>query len=245
MERVTFLVEATGLAIPCLLNPDTVVVRRLAGLRSRRTAGGLVTGTRLSDDPVAMTGGGRTEIELDLLFDVSLVRSPNPPTSVQELTKPLWQLAENGPEAEYPTARAVRLVWGKTWNLPVVVAAVSERFERFTNTGVPERSWVRLRLIRTGEPETFDTAPARRSDVQLDPAAIGLQDVPDDQITFHEVIGGTDQEVERLDEIATRYYGEPALWRILAVFNDIEDPLNLRPEEVIRVPPVSAVRSVP
>jgi contractile injection system tube protein len=227
------------------VNPDTVVVRRLAGLRSRRTAGGLVTGTRLTDDPIAVTGGGRTEIELDLLFDVSLVRTPNPPSTVRDLTQPLWQLAENGPEGDYPTARNVRLVWGKSWNIPVVVAAVSERFERFTVTGVPERSWVRLRLIRTGEPETFDLAPGLSGEDQLDAASIGIEEVPEDQITFHEILGGDDKETERLDEIATRYYGEPALWRILARFNDVEDPLDLDPQSIIRVPPVSAVRSAP
>jgi Contractile injection system tube protein len=192
-----------------------------------------------------VTGGGRTEIELDLLFDVSLVRTPHPPRTVQDLTRPLWQLAENGPEAEYPTARIVRLVWGKSWNIPVVVAAVSERFERFTVTGVPERSWVRLRLIRTGEPETFDMAPGLRGEDQLGAASIAIEDAPEDQITFHEVLGGDDEKTERLDEIATRYYGEPGLWRILALFNDVEDPLDLDPQSVIRVPPMSAVRIAP
>ena len=36
MERVAFIVERTGERIDCLLNPDTVVVRRSAGLRESR-----------------------------------------------------------------------------------------------------------------------------------------------------------------------------------------------------------------
>jgi hypothetical protein len=242
MERVTFLVESTGAAIPCLVNPDSVVIRRLAGLRQRRTPGGLVTGTRLSDDPLTVTGGGRTEIELDLLFDISLVRTPNPPTTVQDLTRPLWELAENAAEAEYPQPRVVRVVWGKSWNIPVVVAAVSERFERFTVTGVPERSWVRLRLIRVGEPELPADATNGRPLTGPD-AALRLGDVPEDQVTFHEVLGGEGESAERLDEIAARYYGEPGLWRVLAVFNQIDDPLQLEAPSVIRVPPLSAIRS--
>ena len=46
--------------------------------------------------------------------------------------------------------RTVRLVWGKSWNVPAVVVAVAERFERFDASGSPQRSWLRLRLLRVG-----------------------------------------------------------------------------------------------
>ena len=95
MERVAFIVEDTGERIDCLLNPDTVVVRRHAGLRRRRTAGGIVTGTNLADDPLMATGGGRTELELELLFDVTINPTEPPIENVQDLTRRLWQLAEN------------------------------------------------------------------------------------------------------------------------------------------------------
>ena len=95
MERVAFIVEETGERIDCLLNPDTVVVRRQAGLRRRRTAGGIVTGTNLADDPLMATGGGRTELELELLFDVTISPTEPPIENVQDLTRPLWALAEN------------------------------------------------------------------------------------------------------------------------------------------------------
>src|SRR6185503_5835271 len=49
LERVVFLVEATGDRIPCLLNPETFVVRRRAGIRPRRSAVGQLTGTALAD----------------------------------------------------------------------------------------------------------------------------------------------------------------------------------------------------
>jgi hypothetical protein len=34
-----------------------------------------VTGTGLTDDPLVATGGGITELDLDLLFDVEVARS--------------------------------------------------------------------------------------------------------------------------------------------------------------------------
>lgn len=76
MERVAFLVERTGERIPCLLNPESVVARRYAGIRPAGAAGARLTGIELSDDPLIFTGGGRTELELDLLFDTSLLPQP-------------------------------------------------------------------------------------------------------------------------------------------------------------------------
>ena len=35
MERVAFIVDATGERIDCLLNPETLAVRRQAGVRPR------------------------------------------------------------------------------------------------------------------------------------------------------------------------------------------------------------------
>lgn len=244
MERVTFVVEATGQSIPCLLNPESVTIRRLAGLRTRRSAGGLVTGTRLSDDPFLATGGGRTEIELDLLFDITLVDGQRRPHNVRDLTQPLWELAENAATAEaYGLPRVVRLVWGKTWNIPSLVEAISERYDRFTVTGVPERSWVRIRLVRAA-----DGGPAQPSGwhgrVPSGDLAVRLSDVPEDQITFHDLLGTEGEPAERLDEVAARYYGEPGLWRVLAAFNEIVDPLNVPSPSVIRVPPLAAIRSL-
>jgi hypothetical protein len=72
MERVTFVVERTGERIPCLLNPEFLEVRRVAGLVRRRAASGSIIGNPRTDDPLVATGGGTTEYELKLLFDVDL-----------------------------------------------------------------------------------------------------------------------------------------------------------------------------
>jgi hypothetical protein len=246
MERVAFIVEETGDRIDCLLNPDTVVVRRQAGLRRRRTAGGIATGTNLADDPLMATGGGRTELELELLFDVTISPTEPPIENVQDLTRPLWALAENtARDGEFGAPPLVRFVWGKTWNVPTLVVSVAERFERFTITGVPERSWVHLRLSRVAEPATPRVEAAPPAEGEAAPSsAMTLPDIPEDQLTFHEVTGGDDQPGERLDEIATRYYGEPGLWRVIAVYNGIADPLQVPPPRILRIPPADAVRAL-
>ena len=153
MERIAFLLEETGERIDCLLNPESFVIQRTAGVQPRRAIGGPLTGAALTDDPILYTGGGRTELTLDLLFDVSLATAAAPPEDVRAMTRPLWNLAEN-PEDDGSdgTPTLVRFIWGKAWNVPAVVTAVAERYEHFTPEGVPQRSWLRLRLLRVSEP---------------------------------------------------------------------------------------------
>lgn len=85
MERVTFLIERTGDRISCLLNPESLEARRTAGLARRRTATGGLLGNPRSDDPLIATGGGITEYDIQLLFDVEIAnegRSPPPPQPI-------------------------------------------------------------------------------------------------------------------------------------------------------------------
>ncbi|MCI0533961.1 MAG: hypothetical protein L0Z50_01915, partial [Verrucomicrobiales bacterium] len=166
MDRVGFLIEETGQRLGCLLNPETLEITRRSGVRSRRSLGGALTGRGLSDDPLLYTGGGITELQLDLLFDVSLAGSTIQTVNVRDLTAAFWELAENAEGADgYGRARTVRFVWGKVWNIPAVVTDIAERFEQFTPEGVPQRSWVRMRLRRVAElgrkPATPSTSPER------------------------------------------------------------------------------------
>lgn len=242
MERVCFLLEETGQRIGCLLNPDSIVVRREAGLRTRTTAGGRLTGGALSDDPLLFTGGGRTELELDLLFDTSLVEASIDAADVQDLTRPLWALAENTAAADGAARlRPVRLVWGKSWNIEGVVTAVAERLERFDVGGAPQRSWLRMRLLRIGTAQATSPIVAQpAAGYAIPPDAV----IPEDRVLIHEVVGDPTTGGERLDLIAAMYYGEPALWRVLAAYNGIADPTRVPPPATLRIPPLSAVRAL-
>jgi hypothetical protein len=246
MERVCFLLDETGQRISCLLNPDSVVVRRAAGVRVRDGAGGRLTGSGLADDPIHFTGGGRTEIELDLLFDTTLGGSTVVSRDVKELTGPLWELAENYAGADGAARlRSVRLVWGKAWNVEGYVTAVAERFERFDPFGAPQRSWLRMRLLRSGRAiATSQVVPQAAAGYALPPEG----QIAEDEVIVHEVVGGEPGDEagggERLDLIAARYYGEPSLWRVLAAFNGVTDPTRIPPPRTIRIPPLSALRAL-
>jgi hypothetical protein len=246
MERVAFLVERTGQRLSCLLNPETVVVRRRAGVRQRQSLGGQLTGARLADDALLFTGGGRTELELDLLFDVTVAGSSIETDDVRELTRPLWDLSETRrSDAGVPEPELARFVWGKVWNMPGVIAAVAERLDYFTAEGAPRRSWLRLRMLRVDEPGMRE--PGIKA-VEVRPLAEAAALMPpDDSGGVHEVLGGTagdgDATSERLDELSFRYYGEPAAWRVLATANNVDRLPWLAAGRLLHIPSLARLRA--
>ncbi|HEX9018921.1 MAG TPA: hypothetical protein VF806_07025 [Anaerolineaceae bacterium] len=251
MERVTFLVEETSQRLGCLLNPETLVMRRAAGIQPRRTAGGKLTGAGLRDDPLLYTGGGHTELEMDLLFDIELAGSSITTEDVRDLTGPLWELAENaGSDGAYHRPPLVRFIWGKSWNIPGIISAVAERLEYFTPDGVPQRSWMRMRLVRINEPAAEEAPPA--------PALPAVEVTsPLDRVTEpassveteaqptagYEVSGAEGEGPEssaRLDLIANEIFHDPSAWRLIAAYNDIADPTNIPNGTILRIPPTQA-----
>ncbi|MFV2102400.1 hypothetical protein [Micromonospora sp. LOL_024] len=236
MERVAFLIDTTGERIDCLLNPETVQVTRLAGIRPRSSAGSQLTGAGLADDPLVFTGGGRTELVLDLLFDTDFAEGQVRPADVRALTRPLWMLAENSTvEHGWLRPPPVRLVWGKTWNVPGVIVAVAERFDAFTATGSPRRSWLRLKLVRVAE----DANRAREgfaeelSVAQTPAVAPGTAVVAAGDGTTT-----ADSSGVRFDLLAHDALGSPLRWRLLAEHNRITNPLAVPAGTALAVPPL-------
>lgn len=226
MERVAFLIEDTKERLGCMLNPETLEIRRQAGVRPRPAGIG-----SQRDEGLLMTGGGLTEVRLDLLFDIGLSGSSVASEDVRSLTGPIWRLAENrtrGPgRGRVPQ---VRFIWGKHWNIPGVVAAVAERLDRFAPSGAPQRSWLRMRLLRTESPAAPGPALVLPGPEALAALTEGRQRPTGSPGVALTVLGsgsGAGRTSERLDAIAGRMYGDPGAWRAIAAVNRIDDPLHL------------------
>jgi hypothetical protein len=225
MERAAFLIESTGERIGCMLNPESLVFRRRAGVVARRAAGGIAAGTGRYDDQLLRRGGGATELTFNLLFDVSLAGSSMAASDVRDLTGPIWRLSENSAGGVTPICR---FVWGKSWHLPGIITSVAERFEYFTVDGVPRRSWMRLRFRRVAEPAVPPTRE-RRHTMGGAPGPFGLGEA----VESHEVTGN-----ERPDQIASECYGDPSLVRALMSHNNIDDPLHIPAGKLLDIPPL-------
>jgi Contractile injection system tube protein len=248
MERVAFLIEATGARIPCMLNPESVVLRRSSGVRPLRGVGGLAGAHALADDPLLQTGGGTTELLVDLLFDTSLIEAPvpegaQPVNDVRTLTLPLWRLTEHS-EAAQSGAGIVRFVWGKTWNVRAVIAAIAERLEYFDGDGAPGRSWLRMRMLRVDEPR-----PQQQPEIAAPLARPGAEpqviEVPPPATPEGAPDAGTEStplQPQRLDEVAYQYYGDSAMWKLVAAANGIIDPFHIPAGFTLRLPPLNELR---
>ena len=231
MERVAFLIESSGEQIYCLLNPETLAVTRTAGVEARQSSGGRLTGSGLADDPLLFTGGGRTELKLDLLFDVDLLPSHLQATDVRQLTRRIWALAENSAEVQRQhRPPLVRLLWGQAWSVPGIVTEVAERFDRFATDGSPLRSWLRLTFIRVGTAADSEGGEAwelaqRLPYIDLSaPAASALEVVDEGSLTSEE--GAATINPTRLGLFSLEAFGNAFQWKELLEYNAIDDPLD-------------------
>jgi hypothetical protein len=248
MERVAFLIEDTGEHLGCLLNPETVLMSRTAGVEPRRSAGGKLTGAGLADDPLLFTGGGHTELRLDLLFDIDLAPASLHVQDVRQMTRPIWALAENSAEVDRQRRPpSVRFVWGRAWNVPGIVTELAERFDRFSPDGSPLRSWMRLVFVRVGQ--SADEEGGENYELALRLPAVDLTAPPVDSLDVYGD-GSTDRTTEwaegdepipnvlvaELMRLSMLAFGTPNLWKLLLEYNNIDDPARF--SGPLAVPPL-------
>ncbi|MER0204865.1 MAG: hypothetical protein DU480_13670 [Nitrosomonas sp.] len=222
-----------------MLNPETVVMRRTAGIRPRETLKGLVNANRSGDNPLLFTGSGSTILELDLLFDVTILGSSIETEDVRKLTKPIWDLSENNQRSDGLFRPAIcRFIWGKSWNFPGVVSAIAERLEYFSPQGVPRRSWMRLRLLRMQsqlelpqyENEELGAIDQELNGYNENPILTdeGLLEAYLDQPDFinPEIEMQNNISTSRIDFSAYRLTGDPTRWRDIAITFNLLNPLQ-------------------
>lgn len=238
MERVTFLVEETNERLSCLLNPETVVMKRRSGVRPRESLSGLISSHDKGDNPLLFNGAGHTTIELDLVFDVSINGSSIVSEDVRDLTKPIWNLTENHQRSDRLYRPALcRFIWGKSWNIPGVISAVAEKLESFTAEGVPRRSWMRLEMIRMleqphsmlTENDLFSEGNNQTGQSLLDDLNVNKSEFSNRQTQLdvsNSAIETLDNSFERVDLKADRLKGDSSLWRDISIELNLENPLD-------------------
>jgi nucleoid-associated protein YgaU len=117
-----------------------------------------------------------------------------------------------------PEPPALRFIWGSNTDLAdhkFYLASVTAKYILFSPDGTPIRAT----------------------------ADLSLQEIPDEPKKTNPTSGAlharsthTMADGDSLQSIATREYGDPNLWRGLAAFNDIDDPLRVGPGTDILIP---------
>lgn len=105
--------------------------------------------------------------------------------------------------------------WGGLTAFPAYVSSVSAKYTLFTPGGLPVRAVCTVTLEEISGELTKQNPTS---------GALASRDV-------HLVVSG-----DTLAGIAFQQYGDPALWREIAVANGIDDPMRLRPGSRLLVP---------
>ncbi|WP_347329657.1 hypothetical protein [Marinimicrobium locisalis] len=222
MEKVVLLVEHSGEHLRCLLNPEQLEIKRQVGVSPRRSLTGAMAGSELTDDPLLYQGGGRTELTLDLLFDIGLTgQTGERMTDVRELTRPIWELSENqSASGRYGRPPTLRVLWGTVLNLRGLVGSVAERLEHFDADGRAARAWLRLKIHRLDSESPAESSTSTEPPIAMDKAQRRLAQTP---TQMQEVVAGSSGE--RVDQVAADHAGHPAFWSLIAELNGLDDPL--------------------
>jgi len=163
---------------------------------------------------VQFTTGQRRELSMELFFDTYDTKK-----NVKEYVQKIEKLMLIDVEKHRPPI--VLVSWGENaLNFQCVLEQMEQRYTMFTNTGTPVRAIVNV-IFREIDPNQNGSLVSE-----------GEKESPDH--TKIRVI----REGDTLQYLAYIEYEDPALWKILATTNDIEDPLNIKPGTVIQVPPL-------
>jgi hypothetical protein len=162
----------------------------------------------LAAPPLQFARGNARTLSMQLFFDTYEQR-----TDVRVYTRALTELLELDSELHAPPI--CQFTWGKLIFIGVLEHA-NQRYTLFLSDGTPVRATVDVSFK-----EFWDT----------DMHGGRLQSA--NFAKHHTISRG-----ETLSSIAAHYYGDPAKWRPIAEENQIDDPLALRPGQVLSVPPI-------
>jgi len=160
---------------------------------------------------VEFGGGDAASMKLDLFFDTT-----DTGEDVRKVTDKLVNLALI--DTTIKTPPLVRFIWGSLQSFLAYVTSVSVTFKMFLLNGTPVRATVALSLTQYGD----DTVFQRQNPTSFSEAK-----------KLWVVTAG-----ERLDWIAYEEYGDAAHWRHIAQTNNLSNPFDLRPGQILKLTPL-------
>ncbi len=195
----------------CLFNPTEYTVAKQNNWQVKGVVGRNVP-------KVDFTGGGARSMSVELLFDVF----ENPLGDVRDHTERLWAMTLIDPNQKNTQTNKARpphvlFQWGENWHFRAAITNLSIRYTLFRSNGVPVRATASLTLLEaidaTAQP---GTNPTSRAEPGLKRRVVRPRDT--------------------LATLAHEEYGSPSHWRAIAEANGIDDPLDLRPGQLLSIP---------
>jgi LysM repeat protein len=204
-------VDDSSEMIECHFNPEQMILGRTVNWKFPDNIG------RDLPKPI-FKGGQASDITIELWFDTTdppLDGSGNPVSGwkddVREHYKLLLKMTRKDDQNKDPGP--VRFEWGKFLSFTAIITNVTQTFTMFQSDGTPVRAKVNVTLKEVPDEPTTQN-PTSRSQ----PRKIWVV-----------------REGETLDWIAYREYGSSAYWRHIAETNDLANPRDLQPGQVLRL----------
>lgn len=189
-------------------NPKEVTIQKAAKWERKTAKGAKKAG------PPEFSGSEPCKLTVEMFFDATGTHDGSVVAAVEKLFSCCVPTEESAGQKK-PTPPLVVLHWGKTTSFPAFVTTVSAKYTLFSADGTPIRALCSVAL------EEMPDEPWRQN-----PTSGGLS-----VRRAHKVIEG-----DTLASVAYSEYGDPQLWRPLASYNGIDDPLRVPPGAVLLLP---------
>lgn len=190
--------------IPVLFNPEEYTVNRDINYAQTSIPG-------LSAPITQFVNGNAQTLEMELLVDTyeehksgsKIINQAG--EDVRHLTDQIIGLMDINPEIHAPPP--LIFSWGENFAFTCLLARASQRFIMFRPDGTPVRARLQVTFNQ------FKNIDLEAKEIKRETA----------DFTKQYIVG----QGESLSSIAFRTYGNPALWRPIALLNDIDDPRSL------------------
>jgi hypothetical protein len=211
-----------GVRVSCMFNPFEYSVSKSNSFEEKQSTNG---GGR---PEVEFSKAGAQTLKLSLLFD-TYGDTDEGDKDVRQETDKLWQLMQvkappTNDRNQKQRPPLVAFHWG-TFYFISYITEMSQKFTLFSKDGVPVRA--RVDVTFTQYVDQDDYPPQN-------PTSGGG---PIDRVW--QVTGG-----DRIDNIAAEVYGDATQWRLIARYNQLVDPLALRPGQQLLIPFIQDVEAL-
>jgi len=180
-------------------NPKELSIQKSAKWERKPAKGAKKAG------PPEFTGSEPCKLTMELFFDASGKQDGSVVAAVEKLFGCCLPTGKSQGK-NLPSPPLVVLHWGKVTSFAAFVTQVSAKYTRFSIDGTPIRATCSLSL------EEMPGDPAKQN-----PTSGGLS-----ARRAHTVVAG-----DSLASLAYGEYGDATLWRALARYNDIDDPMRV------------------
>lgn len=196
-------------AMVCQFNPETLTLNKNNKWAFRPDIGD-------STPETVFSGGESGSMSLELIFDTT-----DTGNDVREAYFDLIKISlvkPSGNDDQKGEPRQVVVQWGSFVSYVAVIESVSQVFSYFKEDGTPLRAQVSLQLREV-----------------VDKAKLGPQN-PTSRSEVRET--WVVEKGQRIEWIAHKVYGRTSAWRHLADVNNLLNPADLRPGQILKIVPI-------